>query len=138
MFCFKKNKTKKISVLSQRIYFNLYIPLSPFLGIETFKIWQTTQSTVAGATAFRNWAHNFSNWFKGPAWSVSSWWGHPLRQCQVLFRLTDCGCFWREISSQTILLANIPKYGTHSLEKRSHGSAAECFVPVCPVSTFYQ
>lgn len=37
MFCFKKNKTKKISVLSQRIYFNLYIPLSPFLGIETLR-----------------------------------------------------------------------------------------------------
>lgn len=56
----------------------------------------------------------------------------------MLFRLTDCGCFWREISSETILLANIPKYGTRSLEKRSHGAAAECFVPVCPVFMFYR
>ena len=58
----------------------------------------------------------------------------------MLFRLTDCGCFWREISSERILLANIPKFehGTHSFEKRSHGSAAECSVPVCPVFTFYR
>ncbi|XDB59574.1 hypothetical protein AB1E18_012966 [Capra hircus] len=52
--------------------------------------------------------------------------------------LTDCGCFWREISSETILLANIPKlkYGTRSLEKRPHGLATERFVPEYPVFPF--
>ena len=60
VFCFKKQTKKKISVLSQRcIYFSLYIPLSPFLGIETLKYDRLHRAKwlgphLPGAAAFGN------------------------------------------------------------------------------------
>ena len=104
-------------------YFNLYIPLSPFLeiknGVRNFKIRQTTQSKVASATP---------TWLPQHVETEPTISGKQLRSCKgqsdLLF-LADEDVLWGnakwslgsltvvasgEKFHQRILLANIPKF----------------------------
>lgn len=138
---FLRKKTKKISVLSQHcILLSLYIPRSPFLeitnGVRNFKIGQTPQSKVAGATP--TWlpqhletAHDFGKTaikqLKGSGWSMLGSWWCPLRDARRSSGWLTAVAFG-EKSHQNTASAYSQVHVWDSPGKRSHGSAAECFV----------
>lgn len=91
------------------------------MGIETLKYDRLHRAkwlchTYLVATAFANRAHDFrkmTTWLKGSVRSVFlRRWGH-LRKCKMLFRLTDFGCFWREIYQRLHCQQTLPSPSIH-------------------------